>query len=360
MFVRLRWSVRLLVAVLYASLASTFLVAAGPPSTAPTLVLFPFHEAPGLDPRYGTDYVTKLAGVLTAAAAIKVVLGDPATVPADYLHATKANGGDYYLTGFVAPPANGSQAVIEQIVSARSGTIVWSNTAHIASDQDILAQGPAVQGALLTYATRGYFAILNPTPKPVAPRPTAAPKKNSISVPGGGAAAQPKAPLDLPNEAYGFSSKPTAPPKVYASADHPSRFVVLSIAGATVPPVIRDYAVSSLVIALARHGQTAALADPARIGHRIPSVQMCKETGGSYLVLGTVSTKSNDATTEAGLWTEAHLTLAVYDCGTENFEHSAKPLSGAAFSWKTAVDHASNAAVTDYLLKLHTVAHSAA
>ncbi|HEY5350081.1 MAG TPA: hypothetical protein VIJ64_10115 [Candidatus Lustribacter sp.] len=357
MFVRLRWSVRLLVAVLCTALASTLLVAAAPPSTAPTLVLFPFREAKGLDPRYGTDYVTKLAGVLTAAAAVKVVLGDPATAPTDYLHATKADGGDYYLTGFVAPPANGAQAVIEQLVSARSGTIVWSATAHIANDQDILNQGPVIQGALLTYATRGYFAILNPTPKPVA-RPTAAPKKNSISVPGKSAAAQPKAPLDLPNEAYGFSSKPTAPPKVYASADHPSRFVVLAIAGTTVPPVIRDYAVSSLITALSRHGQTAALADPERIGHRIPNVQMCKETGGSYLVMGTVSTKSNDATSEAGMWTEANLTLAVYDCGTENFEHSAKPLSGAAFSWKTAVDHASNTAVTDYLLKMHTVAHA--
>jgi hypothetical protein len=341
------------------SLPLPLLAAGTPPSTAPTLVLFPLREAEGLDPRYGSDFVTKVAAALTAGGAVKVVMGDPATVPADFLHTTKANGGDFYLTGFVAPPANGQMAVIEQVVSARSGIVVWSSTAHISRDDDILDQGPILQNAIVTYATRGYFAILNPTPKPVA-APTAPPKKNGISVPGGGGGgATPKPPLDLPNEAYGYSSKPTAPPKQYASASHPSRFVILTIAGKTVPPVIRDYAVDSLVIALQRHGQTVGLGDPATTQHPIfRGAEICAQTGAGYLVFGSVSTKSTDMTNGQDIWTEASLNVAVYDCGAQKFEQAPKPLLGDAFNWKTAVDHATNMAVTSYLLKVSTLAHA--
>ena len=359
MFARLRGSVRLLGAVLCTSLAVALLGAGVPLSTAPTLVIFPFRQAQGLDPRYGSDYVTKLGGVLKDRAAIKVVMADPATLPVDYLHTTKADEGDYYLTGFIAPPANGSQAVIEQVVSARSGTIVWSSTAHISNVQDILDQGPIVEAALLAYATRGYFTILNPTPKPAAPPPTPAPKKNAIASSGRGGGGAPKPPLPLPNEAYGFSSKPTAPPKVYASANHPSRFVVLTISGKTVPPAIRNYTASSLILALTRYGQTAALGDPDKTefplfrGHDI-----CLQTGAGYLVLGSVSAQASDATAGDDLWTDAYLNVVVFDCHSLKIDRSPKPLHGGAFGWKTAIDHATNRAVTNFLLKISTAGHA--
>jgi hypothetical protein len=343
------------------SLATTLLGASGLLSTAPVLVLFPFRYAEGLDPRYSTDYIAKLGASMTTAGGVKIVMGDPATTPENFLHTTKVDNGDFYLTGFIAPPVNGAMSVIEQIVSARSGTVVWANTAHISGDKDISDQGPIVQNALLTYATRGYFAILNPTPKPAAAAATTAPKKNGIV--GAGAAPNsasgaPKAPLQLPNEAYGFSSKPTAPPKIYASASRPTRFVVLPITGKTVPVVIRTYAGTSLVSALSRHGQTVAQGDPDQTQHPLlRGAQICAQTGGSYIVWGDVRTKSSDATNGNDLWTEAYLNVAVYDCSTQKLESVAKPLYGGAFSWKTAVDHAANLAVTDYLLKVSTVAH---
>jgi hypothetical protein len=282
---------------------------------------------------------------MTTAGGVKIVMGDPATTPENFLHTAKVDGGDFYLTGFIAPPVNGAMAVIEQIVSARSGTVVWANTAHIGSDKDITDQGPIVQNALLTYSTRGYFAILNPTPKPAA-TPTTSAKKNGI------------APLDLPNEAYGFSSKPTAPPKVYASANRPTRFVVLPITGKTVPVVIRTYAESSLVGALSRNGQTAAQGDPDQTQHPLlRGPQICAQTGGKYLVWGDVRTNSNDATEGNDMWTDAYMNVAVYDCASMRLQSVAKPLHGSAFSWKTAVDHAANLAVTNYLLKISTVAH---
>lgn len=359
MLARLRWPQWLLAALLCTSLATTLMGASGLLSAAPVLVLFPFQFAAGLDPRYGADYVTKLAAAMPPAGGVKIVMGDPATTRENYLHTTKADNGDFYLTGFVAPPVNGGMAVIEQIVSARSGTVVWSNTAHISSDSDIADQGPIVQNALITYSTRGYFAILNPTPKPVAPPPTPAPKKNGITLPGGASARGAlKAPLDLPNEAYGFSSEPTAPPKIYASASRPTRFVVLTITGKSEPVEIRDYAESSLVRWLAQHGQTAAQGDPEHTQHPLlRGPQICAQTGGKYLVWGDLRTKSSDPTFGNDLWTDAYFKAMAYDCRAQKLESVKQPLFGGAFSWKTAVDHAVNLAVTDYLLKISTVAH---
>jgi hypothetical protein len=361
MFARLRWPQRLLAAVFCTSLAVTLMGASGLLSTAPVLVFFPFREAEGLDPRYGTDYITKLAASMNAVGGVKVVMGDPATTPENFLHTTKVNNGDYYLTGFIAPPVNGAMAVIEQVVSARSGTVVWANTAHITGDKDIADQGPIVQNALLTYATRGYFAILNPTPKPVVVATPAPKKKDGFqgagSAPNSGGGI-PKAPLQLPNEAYGFSSKPTAPPKVYASAGHPTRFVVLAVTGKTVPPVIRSYAQTSLIAALSHHGQTASVGDPDQTQHPLlRGAQICAQTGGNYIVWADVRTKSNDSTNGDDMWTEAYLNVAMYDCSTQKLGSVPKPLFGGAFSWKTAVAKASDLAVTDYLLKASTVAH---
>jgi hypothetical protein len=163
----------------------------------------------------------------------------------------------------------------------------------------------------------------------------------------------------LPNEAYGYSSKPTAPPKVYASASHPSRFVILSLVGKTVPPVMKTYAESSLAGALTHHGQTVALGDPDQTQHPLlRGHDICLATGGSYLVFGSLTTKSADVTNGNDIWTDAYLNVAVYDCGAQKLESAAKPLYGGAFSWKTAVSKAADAAVTNYLLKVSTVARS--
>jgi hypothetical protein len=125
-----------------------------------------------------------------------------------------------------------------------------------------------------------------------------------------------------------------------------------------VPAVIRTYAGASIAAALSRHGQTVAQGDPEQTQHPLlRGPQICAQTGGTYIVWGDVRTKSADATNGNDMWTEAYVNVAVYDCSTQKLESVAKPLYGGAFSWKTAVDHAANLAVTDYLLKVSTVAH---
>jgi hypothetical protein len=354
MFVRFRPLVRLIAAAFCVALATTFMGATPPPVfSTPTLVIFPYRLAPGVDSLVGSTYIERLGGALTAGGGINVVMGDVATAPADYLHVTKTDGGDFYMIGYIATPLNHSAAVIEQIVNVRSGTVVWSNTAAIAAEEDVLAQAPVVKRGLLTYLQRNYASIPITTPRPATPPPAARRARP------GGAVGPDGAPL-LPNEAYGFSSGPTAPPKVYASASRPSRFVVLAITGATQKPAVREYAATSLIAALKHHGQNVAQGDPATT--EFPAVRsrdICTQTGAGYLVFGSVagsSMKGTDADNYLA-YTDADLNLLVYDCGAQKLNGLAK-FHGRAGRWDAAIDRATNTAVTNYVLKVATVAKS--
>jgi hypothetical protein len=321
--------------------------AAGPPTV---LVVFPFRVADGIDPANGSLYATAIANAVAAAGdGVKVIVA-PVTAPADYLHTTAADGGEYYLSGFIAPPISGTAAVLEQLVSKRSGTTVWGNTAQISQLSEVAGQGPVVRTALIAYTQRGYYTIVNATPSP-APTHAEKPKqKNGIQTADTGPA--PRKPLDLPPEAYGFSSAPTAPPKVYATTDHPTRFAVLAVTGNLVPPVIRTYTETSLIASLTHHGQSAAQGDPATTSHSLlHPADTCKLTGSKYLLFGQIATQSTDATDGTDQWTNAHLTLIVWDCANAVYIRP-QPFVASAFSWKTAVDRATLKSATDYLSKL--------
>lgn len=343
--------------------ATTLLGAAAPPLLAgtPVIVVFPFKVADGLDPVNGRIMATAIASAVGAQGGVKIVIGDPATAPADFLHVTALNNGDYYLTGFIAAPVGNSTSVLEQLVSKRSGTAIWGTTASINNDTDIQAQGPIIHDAVILHATRGYFSIVNGVPTPT-PKETRAPKKkngitSSVSAPG--PAETPRRTLDLPNEAYGFSSAPTAPPKVYASAAHPTRFAILAVTGNTVTEQMRQYAQASLVTTLSHHGQPAAQGDPETTKHFLMHPQdICKSTGSAFLVFGTIVAHSTDATNGVEPWTDADYTPMVYDCTAQAYNRSAHPIRSAAFDWKTAIDRATLKATNDFFAKLPHAATS--
>ena len=337
--------------------ATSLLGASAPALLAgtPVIVVFPFKVADGLDPVNGRIMATAIASAVSAQGGVKIVIGDPATAPTDFLHVTAENGGDYYLTGFISAPVGASTSVLEQLVSKRSGTAIWGSTASINSDADIAAQGPIIHDAVLSHATRGYFSIVNGIPTPT-PKETAAPKKKNGFTGSGsapGPAQTPRRTLDLPNEAYGFSSAPTAPPKVYASAAHPTRFAILAVTGNTVTDQMRQYALTSLVTTLAHHGQPAAQGDPDTTKHFLMHPQdICKSTGSAFLVFGTIAAHSTDATNGAEPWTNADYTPMVYDCTAQAYNRSGRPIRGEAFDWKTAIDRATLKATTDFFAKL--------
>lgn len=352
---------RSILAVFCSSLAVTLLGASPTLFGTPTVVIFPLRAASGVDANAGLGYANRLGSALTALGGVKVVMGDPATPAAEYLHVAKAAGANFYLMGSIAPPIKDAVAVVEQMVSTRTGIVSWSNTAYVNSDDDVAAQAPIIKNAVTAYETRGFVTILHPTPPP-APAQTAppAPPKKTATAARSGATSGDQPPQQLPNEAYGFSSKPTAPPKAYASANTPSRFVVLTFAGDTVTPEVRDYTADALVSALKRHGQSAAEGNPDTTGHRLPSADLCSSTGARYLVFGSVSGSSVRASeaTNYEAHSDASIKLATYDCTSERFLASAKQANGRGGRWTQAVDNAADAAVRNYLLKVTTVAAS--
>lgn len=368
MFVAFHSLRRLLAAVFCMSLSVTLMGAeTSSLLPAPTLVVFPLGHAEGTDPNTGVAYAAQLAAALKALGGVKVIVGDPATAPADFLHVAKAAGGEYYFMGSIAPPLNNAASVIEELVSTRSGTIVWSKTAYISRPGDVTDQAPIVKDGLLQYADRGYFLVLNPTPKPLPTQAPADKKKGVANQPPPKPGASPVPPLripgdnapeKLPNEAYGYSSKPTAPPKVYASASRPSRFVVLNFVPKNVLPEVRDYTVDSLTASLKRRGQTAAEGNPLTTLHRLPGAAVCAETGAGYLVFGDVTAKATVATVDNNEMghVDASLDVAAYDCVAQRFLPAAKDVRGSGHPWQKAVDAAANKAVNGYLMKLAATA----
>ena len=103
---------------------------------------------------------------------------------------------------------------------------------------------------------------------------------------------------------------------------------------------------------LSHHGQTAALGDPATTSHSlIHPAATCKLTGSNYLVFGTLATRSTDVTNGVDAWTDANLSLVVWDCLNGVYSRP-KPFVASAFTWKSAIDRATSKSITDYLSKL--------
>ncbi len=362
MLVSPRLTARSLVAVFCAALAVA-LLGAGTVNffPTPTLVIFPYRPSQGMDPAAGIGYANQLGAALKSLGGVNVVMADPATAPADYLHTAKAAGGDYYFMGSFSPPTQNTIPLIEQIVSARSGTVVWSTTAYLAASGDVILQAPAVKSAVTQYLTRGYETVLNPPPPPrPTAKPTEAPKKITSSASRGSGQPGDAPPLKLPNEAYGFSSKPTAAPKVYAAASRPSRFVVLNFVAKDVPPAVRDYTVAAIETSLKRRGQSVAEGDPLSTAHRLPSPELCTDTGASFLVFGSVSAVAQKGQEYNNYINSVNalLNVSLYSCSAQKFLAPGNGLRGYGSTWQAAVSKSADAAVDHYLLKTATVASS--
>jgi TolB-like protein len=332
------------------------LIAAGPVPFGPpsVLIVLPFQVGPGLKATAGSDFATHMSATIAQTSGVTVVPDTSTDVnQADYPAIAKAAGADFYLTGFISPNG-GTVTVIQQLVSLRSGTIVWSNSAQVLTPEDAVEQANLIRDTIVQYQSRGFAALAfqHATPPPDA-KTTSRPV--ATAPPAQRVAAEP----NLPNEAYGFSSAPTAAPKIYASAAHPSRYVILRFTGKLESDRVLDYTANALIYSLGRHGQTASLADPDT--SEFPLVRgatICADTGASVLVWGSIATTSTDASRGDDLWTDATLTTYAWDCKSAKFVRPKRAATGAAGSWETAIDHASDDAVTNYLLTVPSTATS--
>jgi TolB-like protein len=165
---------RLLVVCLVAFLGLP-LLAATPSSlfTKPAVVVYPFTaNGSSIDREASSRLATIIATQLAQNGQISVIPPPPGTERKDFLTVARAHNADYYVAGFISPLGNGV-SVVEQVVSATSGIVVYSTTAQIQTYADASGQGDDLAAFITRHANRGLAAIgTAPPPSSPSPQPT--------------------------------------------------------------------------------------------------------------------------------------------------------------------------------------------
>lgn len=174
----------------------------------PTVLIYPFDAAGGLDAKVGTQVATIFSKEFTTAGKVNVLPVPSGILRADLLTNALAHKADYYITGYVTPIGD-SLSVVVQVVSVQSGVIVFAQTAQVygvndarsvaldAHDAVLQLSGTSVSvtttesatAAPSAAATNGaqfslghLFSHRGRTAAPVTPRPSAKPSRGVILV----------------------------------------------------------------------------------------------------------------------------------------------------------------------------------
>jgi TolB-like protein len=268
----------------------------------PSIVVFPFiANGSGVTAETGARLSVTIAAQIAQLGGVTVKPAPPGTEQRDYLVVARNLGVDYYVTGYVTPL--GSEAsVVEQLVSAKSGAIVWSNTAQLETYGEAVGQAAMIRSAILSYAARAVSSLqpIETTPPQPAPpsRRTPAPQKVAVLAPTGD--------------------------------DAPDRVA---------------YAADALIKALAKNKVRAARSSAASRDIQGNAAAICARTGATLLLGTTLSTQSSNDTSAT-----ADVVVTGYDCsGVVVGRQSASSNASGKHAWQVAIDRAVDSAVRDYL-----------
>ena len=302
------------------------LVGAVPENQRSVVVVYPFRGAQGVSPNIGSNVAVAVAQQLAQTGDITVKPA-PDTAPADFLHTARGLGADYYVAGFVSPIGN-QIAVIEQLVSTKSGVSVWRNTVALATPDDARDAAAQLHEAIVQLGQQQVPLIPNRTTAAAPPSaaPSAAPAKRV-------ALAVPPIPLGA------AVPLPTATPASRTTA------LVLHFGGDTLSAV-KDYVPDAIVQTMGRYGIGGAKAtvesgDLAKVG-----LLMCAQTGADVLFGGTIDSQQGDPA--LGWSFDADLNLKVFDC--KNLTGKPRTIEATATNGnlQTAVDIAIAQALKQY------------
>jgi TolB-like protein len=148
----------------------------------PSIEFFPFVAGNGVPPALGAAIAQKIATDLTAVGGVGVMVGDPATQPVDFRVTARNAGADAYLTGSLVSVGTNSYAGIEQLVSARSGVLIWSRALTFRSVDDLTGNGQILHDLLLVAPAAPSTAGTLPTDATPAPGAAAAAQFGGILV----------------------------------------------------------------------------------------------------------------------------------------------------------------------------------
>ncbi len=278
---------------LLAVLAGLLVSLSALPSGAAThvLVVYPFAVSGAAPEDMGKQISDKIGAEITSLGGVQVVHGAPATKTADYRSAAQAAGADYYYSGSIIPVFT-SYSAIEQLVSTRTGTVMWSVTIHFKSIAEVNGEGERVRAE--------HFRGEKPPPG-IAPA--------------------------------GASLVP---------AGLSSGFAILPVTGSAVD-ADKQLATRAIVQALQQRGyKVVTVTSAVPIDAVTNGPEACTTTGVQALIAGTLDT-SRVAASGTQAQTTAHVALRTYDCRSHALDGQPTVVNHIA----PVADDAINGAVVD-------------
>lgn len=328
----------LLIAAAAALFAFPFRATAAVADPQGSLVVFPFATIGGVDPAAGSGLAVKLADEIGSLGGVHVVKMTGSDAGASLGERARKAGADFYLSGSVA--AVGSSAnMLEQLVSTRSGVIVWSNTVHLVHYLDELGQGEIVREAFLAQSAPRYsFERVASPPAPALPASKRAAPKRPPAPPH--VALAPAAALSASDsdDDDDIDVDATPPPR--------TTFVVVALGGPASASE-RSLADEALLHVLTARGESASIRRLSVGDLRIWGDEACSETQARSLIGGSLSTTSDE--TGVTPHVTAHLSVQSFDCAKH--ESRSRPIvaDAVAFIVSDAVRDAASRVMSEYL-----------
>lgn len=253
----------------------------------PSVVVYPFTStASDIDREANSKIATLIAQRIATDGGVNVLPPKPGIERQDYLSEARKQNADYYVTGFLSPLGGGA-SIVEQLVSAQTGVVIFSNSAQLSVYNDSVAQGDILRNAIIRHAQRNLSAYDAP---PAAPAATPSPAADS-------------------NLGSGLLGKRATPagPRTYA---------VLAINGSASADE-RTLAAQAIATSIERSGNRGLV-----LSATAPAAGTC--TSNAVAILGGWLDTPADA---AGQATKIVLRLIGYDCNGKtvfdrSFEHA--------------------------------------
>jgi len=337
----------------------------------PVLLVYSFTVNGDAQKESGARLAVLIGSQIAQLGGVTVKPGAPGTQRVDFLTAARNANADYYLSGYVTPIGD-EVTVVEQLVSAQTGIIAYSNTAQIKTYAEAAGQGDILRTALLRHQGRNIAAYEQfATPPPATPAPASTndagkanlgnlfKKKKAAPKP---AAAPTKSPTPIvivsPEPVTTLAPLNTMAPKTLATAapravsvttaalaaapGADGNYLVLAFGGSA-DAERRDYATTQIAAELDRrklHGL------PTSAGQVSP--QLCETNRATRAIGGTLATKPGDPA--FGKSTTAIIEFSVYDCtGKPLYKKSFDQDASGDRDWQTAIDRVVGMATGAYL-----------
>jgi hypothetical protein len=121
------------------------------PSLSPTVLIYPFDAASGLQQKVGVQVATIFSHAMTQAGNVNVLPIPTGVQRANFLTTARADKADYYITGYITPIGS-SASVVVQVVSVQSGVIAFAQTNQVTNINDAISLALTAHDAIVQLA----------------------------------------------------------------------------------------------------------------------------------------------------------------------------------------------------------------